>query len=941
MTHKGLHHRLTESLVHSQKARFFPCTLNAHHPQLRNLISAVDRDWLYYATNHEIYTLHIPSTQVAQLKTIPFLPRCLAAGLGWVCVGGESHGLCAIIQLNDQDRDEFLSVDAPLPTDALKNSPKSSPPSVAAEANGSTLSNKVSVTTPSPFRWRSGLRLEELGGDIVNSITIHRLSSHGVSKWDEPVALLSNNDKTVKIYSLVQQKVIADLFHPFAMNYGLISPDSEVLATVGDGNRAFFYRRSLVRQPTASKESRYAKYEWQLFAIPKLPIGDRMRDDYSFSIAFSPSGHLCAVSSQGGMISVFDMDILENLSDDDDSENARLCMFKSGQTAPYGCIRSMAFSPAPWDLLAFAEDHGQAGVIDVRQSCCRKQVLQLDVEDTRLNKVELKDLTHDNLKNMDTYERLLLQYRQRMTAENGPTVSPIEHALMRGVMQAHPMPLHAGLDLDARERTVLDPLDATMEEVYEAPIPPTRLPYTLNFTSSPRVRASLESDIASPHTGVDHYSPGPDDLRRQMHNIQQEQRELIRTVERQYLPRRRSSVVLSRSATENDTLAPRALSRNRLTASPSQLQQADDSDNEPELPPLMSTNDLTATVGGSSSQPLPYDIPPSNPWHVIQTALDTARAADNSAPTSPNTIARLEAALAAERRLSLTSNSRPETPALRSNSAQTSALPTTSTTRPVTRDPRRYMDDALQRAISTRESMRDSIRESERDLASLRRQTPRDSTDTPPTTLSTSHSRAEIVHHQRILDARAQARQRGAAIYAAANSRRASRVATDDRSEPGQVLRNRHGSIVSRIPESMIEARLPDGTMIVRPHESPSGSNLRSLSPGTMARREEQHALRRAEINAPRTVPVGALPRFTDEDMRRTRQMFMTRVGLGEANMDRNGNWVAGDALERSHLGVNTGDLMLVDAMHEQNGDEAPRSVGTAGVGWSPDGRSL
>jgi hypothetical protein len=34
------------------------------------------------------------------------------------------------------------------------------------------------------------LVLHELGGEIVNSITLHELSNQGMAEWDEPVALL-------------------------------------------------------------------------------------------------------------------------------------------------------------------------------------------------------------------------------------------------------------------------------------------------------------------------------------------------------------------------------------------------------------------------------------------------------------------------------------------------------------------------------------------------------------------------------------------------------------------------------------------------------------------------------------------------------------------------------------------------------------------------------
>ena len=743
---QGLYHRPTDSLIKRSDAKFYPLDITVPHAQLRNFISTVDRDWLYYATRHDIYTLHLPTQRTSLLITVPFFPRCLAAGLGWVCLGGVNNGDCAFIRLKEQDDQGSLSVDARLPI----NLP---------EANEETLPGNAGDRRPIPrvlapeaeFNFQPDLLVQELGGDIVNSITIHDLSNPGVSERNEPIALLSNNDKTVKIYSLAQRKVVAELLHPFPMNYALVSPDSDVLAAVGDGSRAFFYRRkpskksSGVNSGTASTSDRFPQYEWRLFAIPRLPVGDCMTNDHSFAITFSQSGHFCAMSSQGGMISVFDTNVLNSLSDGEESDRAFLCTFKSSRSALLGCVRSMEFSPGPWDLLAWSEDHGRVGIADVRQAFCRRQILQLDPEEA--DKIELEDVTPANIKNLDSQGRLIHQFRARMQSEELPPSLAGYSFLRNNPQAAGSRSYHAGLDLDARERSVLDTLEMTMDEIYEASHP-RHHPYSLNYTSSPRVRASLDSERATSSAHAD----DQDGV----------QRERLRSIERSYLPRRRNSVVLSRQASTN--LAPPATSRTRITESPSRLSQAEDTATDDDLPPLISTNDLTPTARGSQTQPLPYNIPPSDPWHVIQNALESVRASDNNAaPVSPPVLARLESALAAERRLSLSAGSRtmspPSTQPSAQTSGQTSALPTTI--RPIDPDVRRYMDEALQQARDTlhtdrRAAVRSAVGEGARD----------------------------IERHQRILEARAQARQRVAAANAIANGGRPSR--TEQRLEHGR-----------------------------------------------------------------------------------------------------------------------------------------------------------
>jgi hypothetical protein len=820
---QGLYHRPTDSLIKRSDAKFHPLDIPVPHAQLRNFISTVDRDWLYYASGHNVYTLHLPTRRTSLLITIPFTPRCLTAGLGWVCLGGESNGDCAFVRLNENDDEDGLHVDARLPISL-------------PETNRETGQDNAEIARPIPqvvapeaeFNFQPDLLVQELGGDIVNSITIHDLSNDGLAERNEPIALLSNNDKTVKVYSLAQRKVVAELLHPFPMNYALVSPDSNILAAVGDGSRAFFYRRKSSKKPngahssTNSAPERFPRNEWQLFAIPKLPVGDRMNDDHSFAISFSQSGHFCAISSQGGMISVFDMDVLNTLSEEEESDRAFLCTFKSSRSAIWGCVRSMEFSPEPWDLLAWSEDHGRVGVADVRQAFCRRQILQLDPE--QAEKIDLEDVTPVSIKNLDTKGRLIHQYRARMQSEYMRPPSQADYSFLRNNPQAGSRSYHAGIDLDARERSVLDTLEMTMDEIYEASHP-RHHPYSLNYTSSPRVRASLESEGASTSAHTDDQDG--------------EQRERLRSIERSYLPRRRNSVVLSRQATTN--LAPRATSRTRITASPSRLSQAEDTATDDDLPPLISTNDLTPTAGGSQTQPLPYNIPPSDPWHVIQNALESARAFDNGpAPASPTNLARLESALATERRLSLSAISRnmspPSAPTSAQTSGQTSTLPTTI--RPINPDVRRYMDEALQQArdtlhIDRRAAVRSAVGEGARD----------------------------IERHQRILEARAQARQRVAAANAVANGGRSSR--TEQRSELGR----------------------------------PSASDLR------LAR-------------------------------------LMMISGNRHAT-DQNGNWVAGEALER--LVAARGSGADADGLGGSAAREFVREIGlgTAGVAWSPDGRHL
>ncbi len=159
--------------------RPFLCLINSvllRHPQLRHFISTVDQDWIYFASSNDIYALHLPSQRKSLLVTLPFLPRCLVAGLGWICLGGEQNGDSAFIRLN-KEKSETGSREHPVsPPESPRRTTRKILPGL--EQNGPGSSSYPELV------------LQELGGKIVNSITLHELSQHGRSTWGEAVALL-------------------------------------------------------------------------------------------------------------------------------------------------------------------------------------------------------------------------------------------------------------------------------------------------------------------------------------------------------------------------------------------------------------------------------------------------------------------------------------------------------------------------------------------------------------------------------------------------------------------------------------------------------------------------------------------------------------------------------------------------------------------------------
>jgi hypothetical protein len=97
------------------------------------------------------------------VATLPFGPRCIGAKYGWVCAGGVENGQFASIRVRQQD----------------KSSDQRRGDDVVEGGEGARES-----TSGSQARIGPDIRVSQLGGLIVNSVTLHRPPS---SKSDDDV----------------------------------------------------------------------------------------------------------------------------------------------------------------------------------------------------------------------------------------------------------------------------------------------------------------------------------------------------------------------------------------------------------------------------------------------------------------------------------------------------------------------------------------------------------------------------------------------------------------------------------------------------------------------------------------------------------------------------------------------------------------------------------
>ncbi|GAQ43311.1 hypothetical protein AtubIFM55763_003370 [Aspergillus tubingensis] len=459
MTTDSLAHHPTESLILPNKRRFFPFKIPNFHQQLRNYISTADPDRIYVVVERVIYSIHISSQKRETIAVIPFEPKCLAAGHGWIGVGGADNGECAFVGLSSDrspraraDTPAFQpsDVDSALPID-LEPPARISPPWMPGDEPGPARHGNS--------RQVPEVQLHKFGGSIVNSVTIHRLPGDGKELAEEDIAILSNNDKTVTVYSLARSKVLKVLHHPACMNYAIMSPDSTVLAAVGDETRAYFYdvTRDLDAVTVTDDGDKVCGWNWDLLRCIEMDIGTRFDDGCCFTVAFSQFSRLCAIGSQSGVITIFDVGTIRDIIRQPQGQNAIICRFNSSRACCNGgAVRCMAFAPEPWDLLVWLEDKGRAGIADVRRGFVRRQILELDMNEPDLQEVRTEPLLDDLLFELDS--RASPDTRHELDASQRAIDALDESLHNRGATGSGNSPLSESLiqDLTERERLIVE-----------------------------------------------------------------------------------------------------------------------------------------------------------------------------------------------------------------------------------------------------------------------------------------------------------------------------------------------------------------------------------------------------------------------------------------------------------------------------------------------------
>lgn len=178
----------TPSLIRPLQRTFYPVRIPQNHHQLKQHISSTDDNIIYYASEHEIYGLHLSTRKRELIASLPWRPQCLDARYGWICVGGPHNGRCAFICIDGKEstngrgrsHQHEAEVDALLPLDLDPDS----------RTMAHSYFERLRASSP-PSRSKPEVQIYETGGSIMNSATIHRLQSAKKGEDDEIVCLLA------------------------------------------------------------------------------------------------------------------------------------------------------------------------------------------------------------------------------------------------------------------------------------------------------------------------------------------------------------------------------------------------------------------------------------------------------------------------------------------------------------------------------------------------------------------------------------------------------------------------------------------------------------------------------------------------------------------------------------------------------------------------------
>ncbi|RPA87878.1 hypothetical protein BJ508DRAFT_320864 [Ascobolus immersus RN42] len=350
----------TVPFINKSEILHYPAYIPWKHWQLRSLITAPSSETIYYPSGFNVFMLNTADSHREHVTTLAFEPRCIGAKYGWLCVGGH-QGQVAAMQVDEYERQAKWAT-------RLRKRQEEEAAQIESEEEREAWRQMHPEFSVGPIEPETA----EFGDQITNSITLHNLENGRADGSDVVLAVLTNNDMTVRIVDLANNmQKVKEFKLPYATNHASISPDGRYLVVVGDTPKVFFYKLNLASADAPNEP-------------PKIY---RTGTDSHMSTAFSPSSQQCAVACQDGTITIFDVNKI------DSGQGAIVKKLQSRRPGHgSGAIRSVQFSPAPWDLLVWAEHCGRISIADTRSNYEWQETIEVLVDDKAVRKKDVDEI---------------------------------------------------------------------------------------------------------------------------------------------------------------------------------------------------------------------------------------------------------------------------------------------------------------------------------------------------------------------------------------------------------------------------------------------------------------------------------------------------------------------------------------------------------------------
>lgn len=413
------------------------------HWQLRSLIGTPGDGLVYYTSKHNVYRLDTIAGEREIIATLAFEPRGLVTDRGWIWCGGDKGDVA------------ILRVDPPGDGDTIPaGSAHADPDSRLPLSLESAISRRNSPSRLAPTRNRGfgHLVIEKtlkLGDALINCVTLwFPTPDRPQDAYVRPVAVVSSNNKSVTIVDLEAGSTLEQLFVETEVNRSIISPDGRLLIAIGDDPYLRIYHRKLKGfTPKGLREYGWAKLQQIRLPGPQNTENVHVNMKGSFAAAFSPSGRYLAAGTQCGYISVYETSYLMM----PDSDPLLTTWSSTRPLKQPGAIRDMAFSPEPYDLLAWTEEDGKVVVADMRHNFLSRQVIILDPKAEGLMNVRVHDRTNDLI-----IDPRLRQFRIDPDSNSDSYATEMERRGLRTYSRDQLDTLHNPLRITAEEVAVLE-----------------------------------------------------------------------------------------------------------------------------------------------------------------------------------------------------------------------------------------------------------------------------------------------------------------------------------------------------------------------------------------------------------------------------------------------------------------------------------------------------